>query len=65
MKETMKELIFGFSFVKNHYMLWKKKEKLTIGAMWCVKENKLSLKRIISNKIGAPFHMYYVMEGLT
>jgi hypothetical protein len=42
----MKDQIFGFSFVKNHYMLWKRKGKLIVGGRWCFKENKLSLEDI-------------------
>ncbi len=60
----MKDLIFGFSFVKNHSMLWKRKEKFTIGAKCYIEENKLSLEGIISNEVGTPLHMYYVMKGL-
>jgi hypothetical protein len=63
-KETMRDQIFGFSFVKNHCMLWKMKGKLIVKGKWCFKENKLSLENITNNKEGAQCHMCYAMEGL-
>jgi len=48
-EEIIKDQIFGVSFEKNHYMLWKRKGKLIIGGKWCFKENKLSLEDIINN----------------
>ncbi len=49
---------FGLSFVKNHYMLWKRKGKLIVGGKWCFKENRLSLEDISNNKERA---MSYVL----
>jgi len=59
----MNNQIFKFSFVKNHYMLWKRKGKLIVGGMWCFKVNIYSLEDITNNNEGVQYHMYYAMEG--